>query len=206
MGNSSKGMAKEANVFVQKTESGLFQKKPSHFIETVDRMCYIPCSRNNVCIRDTKRGEQILKEDKNFFIVDKSVLPEIFLKVMEVKNLLESKKEKTVQDAVNRVGISRSAFYKYRDAVHPLYENTRGKTVTIAANLDDTPGLLSAVLNSIATEGANILTINQTIPINGIANVTITIETNEMQGEFGRLMTQLENLQGMQSIKIIGRE
>lgn len=160
----------------------------------------------NVCIRDTKRGEQTLKEDKNFFIVDKSVLPEIFLKVMEVKNLLESKKEKTVQDAVNRVGISRSAFYKYRDAVHPLYENTRGKTVTIAANLDDTPGLLSAVLNSIATEGANILTINQTIPINGIANVTITIETNEMQGEFGRLMTQLENLQGMQSIKIIGRE
>lgn len=107
---------------------------------------------------------------------------------------------------MNRVGISRSAFYKYRDAVHPLYENTRGKTVTIAANLDDTPGLLSAVLNSIATEGANILTINQTIPINGIANVTITIETNEMQGEFGRLMTQLENLQGMQSIKIIGRE
>ncbi len=147
-----------------------------------------------------------MKEDKNFFIVDKSVLPEIFLKVMEVKNLLESKKEKTVQDAVNRVGISRSAFYKYRDAVHPLYENTRGKTVTIATNLDDTPGLLSTVLNCIATEGANILTINQTIPINGIANVTITIETNEMQGEFGRLMVQLEKLQGVQSIKIIGRE
>ena len=199
-------MAKEAKVFVQKTESGLFQKKPSHFIETVDRMCYIPCSRNKCMYQRYKWGEQTLKEDKNFFIVDKSVLPEIFLKVMEVKNLLESKKEKTVQDAVNRVGISRSAFYKYRDAVHPLYENTRGKTVTIAANLDDTPGLLSAVLNSIATEGANILTINQTIPINGIANVTITIETNEMQGEFGRLMTQLENLQGMQSIKIIGRE
>ena len=191
---------------MQKTESGLFQKKPSHFIETVDRMCYNPCSRNKCMYQRYKRGEQTLKEDKNFFIVDKSVLPEIFLKVMEVKNLLESKKEKTVQDAVNRVGISRSAFYKYRDAVHPLYENTRGKTVTIAANLDDTPGLLSAVLNSIATEGANILTINQTIPINGIANVTITIETNEMQGEFGRLMTQLENLQGMQSIKIIGRE
>ena len=64
-----------------------------------------------------------MKEDKNYYIVDKAVLPEIFLKVMDVKNLLESKKEKTVQDAVNRVGISRSAFYKYRDAVHPLYEN-----------------------------------------------------------------------------------
>lgn len=79
-----------------------------------------------------------MKEDKNYYIVDKAVLPEIFLKVMDVKNLLESKKEKTVQDAVNRVGISRSAFYKYRDAVHPLYENTRGKTVTISMNLDHT--------------------------------------------------------------------
>ncbi len=183
-----------------------FKKNPPILLKLWTECAIFLVVETNVCIRDTKRGEQTLKEDKNFFIVDKSVLPEIFLKVMEVKNLLESKKEKTVQDAVNRVGISRSAFYKYRDAVHPLYENTRGKTVTIAANLDDTPGLLSAVLNSIATEGANILTINQTIPINGIANVTITIETNEMQGEFGRLMTQLENLQGMQSIKIIGRE
>lgn len=147
-----------------------------------------------------------MKEDKNFFIVDKSVLPEIFLKVMEVKNLLEAKKERTVQDAVNRVGISRSAFYKYRDAVHPLYENTRGKTVTLATNLDNTPGLLSAVLNSIADEGANILTINQTIPINGIANVTLTIETNEMRGELARLMDHLEALSGVQSLKIIGRE
>jgi len=153
-----------------------------------------------------KTGGEKVKEDKNFFIVDKSVLPEIFLKVMEVKNLLESKKEKTVQDAVNKVGISRSAFYKYRDAVHPLYENTRGKTVTISTNLDNTPGLLSAVLNSIATEGANILTINQTIPINGIANVTITIETNAMQGDFSRLINRIEGLQGVQSLKIIGRE
>ncbi|WP_317854002.1 ACT domain-containing protein [Chakrabartyella piscis] len=147
-----------------------------------------------------------MKEDKNFYIVDKSVLPEIFLKVMDVKNLLESRKEKTVQDAVNTVGISRSAFYKYRDAVHPLYENTRGRTVTITANMDNTPGLLSAALNSIALEGANVLTINQTIPINGIANVTITIETNEMQGEFSHLMSRLDAMQGMQSLHIIGRE
>jgi len=153
-----------------------------------------------------KTGGEKVKEDKNFFIVDKSVLPEIFLKVMEVKNLLESKKEKTVQDAVSKVGISRSAFYKYRDAVHPLYENTRGKTVTLSANLDNTPGLLSAVLNGIATEGANILTINQTIPINGIANVTITIETNVMQGDFSRLINRIEGLQGVQSLRIIGRE
>lgn len=147
-----------------------------------------------------------MKEDKKFYIVDKAVLPEIFLKVMDVKNLLESKREKTVQDAVNRVGISRSAFYKYRDAVHPLYENTRGKTVTIAMNLDHTPGLLSSVLNDIAAEGANILTINQTIPINGVANVTISIETNEMQGDLSRLVDRIEGLEGVQSMSIIARE
>ncbi|NLK38341.1 MAG: ACT domain-containing protein [Epulopiscium sp.] len=145
-------------------------------------------------------------EDKNFFIVDKSVLPEIFLKVMEVKNLLESRKEKTVQSAVQKVGISRSAFYKYRDAVFPLYENTRGKTVTIAVNLDDTPGVLSSVLNGVASEGANILTINQTIPINGIANVMLTIETNAMQGKLSDLVKRIEALDGIQSLKIIARE
>lgn len=147
-----------------------------------------------------------MKEDQNFYIVDKSVLPEIFLKVMEVKNLLESGKEKTVQDAVNKVGISRSAFYKYRDAVYPLYENTRGKTVTFLLFLDHTKGLLSAILNGIASEGANILTINQTIPINRIANVTITIETNEMKGDLASLVKKVESQSGVQSLKIIARE
>ena len=147
-----------------------------------------------------------MRNDKDFFLVDKSVLPEIFIKVMEVKSLLESKKEKTVQDAVNKVGISRSAFYKYRDAVYPLYENTRGKTVTLAANLEDKAGLLSLTLNSIANAGANILTINQTIPINGIANVTITIETNKMKDDLGELIHIIESLDGIRSIKIIARE
>lgn len=147
-----------------------------------------------------------MREDKNFYIVDKSVLPEIFLKVMEVKGLLESGMEKTVQEAVNKVGISRSAFYKYRDAVHPLYENTRGKTVTVAINLLDTPGLLSSILNSIAGAKANILTINQTIPINGVANVTITIETNDMSEDLGSLVEKVEGLSGVQSFKIIARE
>ncbi|HIT73125.1 hypothetical protein B5E58_02295 [Tyzzerella sp. An114] len=147
-----------------------------------------------------------MREDKNFFIVDKSVLPEIFLKVMEVKNLLESGKEKTVQDAVAKVGISRSAFYKYRDAVYPLYENTRGKTVTVSVNLDDSPGLLSSILNSIADAGANILTINQTIPINGIANVTITIETNDMKGDMSTFVKKIESIHGVQTFKIIARE
>lgn len=125
---------------------------------------------------------------------------------MDVKNLLESKKEKTVQDAVNRVGISRSAFYKYRDAVHPLYENTRGKTVTISMNLDHTRGLLSSVLNSLAPKGQVFWRLTRPSPINNIANVTVTIETNEMQGELGRLMTRIEGLAGVQSLRIVARE
>ncbi|MDD3570974.1 MAG: ACT domain-containing protein [Lachnospiraceae bacterium] len=147
-----------------------------------------------------------MREDKNFYIIDKSVLPEIFLKVMDVKNLLESGREKTVQEAVSKVGISRSAFYKYRDAVFPLYENTRGKTVTFAANLDDTKGVLSCLLNGIASAGANILTINQNIPINGIAMVTISIETDAMDKDLGSLVEELEKLRGVQTFKIIARE
>ncbi len=147
-----------------------------------------------------------MREDKNFYIIDKGVLPEIFLKVMDVKNLLESGKEKTVQDAVSKVGISRSAFYKYRDAVFPLYENTRGKTVTFAVSLDDTKGILSSLLNSVSFAGANILTINQNIPINGVANVTITIETDNMNIDLKSLISSVEKIEGVQYFKIIARE
>lgn len=150
--------------------------------------------------------ENGMKEVKNFYIIDKSVLPEIFIKVMDVKNLLESGREKTVQDAVNKVGISRSAFYKYRDAIFPLYEHSRGKNVTFSANIDNTSGKLSAVLNSMASAGANILTINQTIPINGIANVTITIETQNLQMEFGDFVDRIEAVDGVRSLKIIASE
>lgn len=144
--------------------------------------------------------------ESNFYIVDKKVLPEVFVKVIEAKKLIESGKAKSVLDAVNMVGISRSAFYKYRDSVSELNKNSRGRTVTLAANLDDTPGLLSNMLNAIADEDANILTINQTIPINGIANVTVTVETGMMKNEFPMLMEKLQKISGVQTLKIIARE
>ena len=147
-----------------------------------------------------------MKETKNYYIIDKNVLPEVFIKVMELKNLLESGREKTVQDAVNKVGISRSAFYKYRDAIFPLYEHSRGKNVTFSANMDNRAGLLSTLLNAIATAGANILTINQTIPINGIANVTITVETQDMNTDMGAFVDKMSAIEGIRSLKIIARE
>ena len=88
-----------------------------------------------------------MKEEQNFYIVDKSVLPEVFLKVMEVKKLLESGKERTVQDAAVKVGISRSAFYKYREAIFFFFFIIRGETVTISMNLEHTFGFLSSVFN-----------------------------------------------------------
>ena len=133
-----------------------------------------------------------MKETKNFYIID--------------KNALESGREKTVQEAVNKVGISRSAFYKYRDAIFPLYEHSRGKNVTLSMNMDNRAGLLSAVLNSIAMSGANILTINQTIPINGIANVTITIETQGITTELGEFVDKISAIDGIRALNIIARE
>ena len=147
-----------------------------------------------------------MKEEKKFYIVDKKVLPDVFIKVMEVKNLLETKREKTVQDAVNRVGISRSAFYKYRNAIFPLYEHSSGKNVTFSLNMDNKSGVLSLVLNAIAQAGANILTINQTSPINGVANVTVTVETRELTMDMAEFVEKIEDIDGVRSLDIIARE
>lgn len=145
-----------------------------------------------------------MNNDTSFYIVEASALPDVILKVMQAKKMMESGKHRTVQAAAHEAGISRSAFYKYRDLVFPFYENTRGKTVTLAMNLENVKGVLSVVLNSIADFGLNILTINQNIPINHIANVTITIEAGE--NNVADLIEALQNVRGMKSLKIIARE
>ncbi|HBY71201.1 MAG TPA: ACT domain-containing protein, partial [Lachnospiraceae bacterium] len=111
-----------------------------------------------------------------YFIVKGKALPEVLLKVVEAKRLLDSERAMTVQEATDAVEISRSSFYKYRDEIFPFHENTRGKTITIMLQMDDQPGLLSRVLNQVAKNEANILTIHQSIPVNGIALVTLSME------------------------------
>ena len=113
----------------------------------------------------------------SYFIVESSALPEIFLKVAEAKRLLETGEVDTVHLATRRVGISRSAFYKYKDAVRPFNDMLHGRIVTFQILLRDEPGILSGTLNVFAGTGLNILTINQNIPVNGCAVVTITAET-----------------------------
>ena len=117
-----------------------------------------------------------------YFIVDAEAMPEIIRKVAEAKRLLDTGEASTVNSAVRAVGISRSAFYKYKDAVRPFHDMLHGRIVTFQMLLRDEPGVLSGTLNIFAATGVNILTLNQSIPLNGCAVVTMTAETGQLQG------------------------
>ena len=106
-------------------------------------------------------------ETTKYFVVKQKAIPEVLLKVVEAKRLLESEKVLTIQEAVDAVGISRSSFYKYKDDIFPFHDNSQGTTITLTFQMDDEPGILSDVLKIIAEYRANILTIHQSIPIDG---------------------------------------
>ena len=146
-----------------------------------------------------------MQSDSDYYIVDKKVMPEVFLKVLRAKQLMRSDESMTVMDAVAAAGISRSAFYKYKDHVSCLNESRRGRIMTVAFDLEDRSGLLSNVLNIIARHGVNILTINQTIPVNGIANVTISIDTGA-SFDITELIEKLKTTEGVMALKVIARE
>lgn len=151
-------------------------------------------------------GVQKMDNSSEFIIVDKKVLPEVFTKILQVKELINSGSTASVQEAADKVGVSRSAYYKYKDHVFTLGESARGKTAIIAINLADEAGILSNVLNVISASGANVLTINQTIPINNVANVTVSIETGELVIGLTKLLDKIADIQGVMSLKIIARE
>ena len=141
-----------------------------------------------------------------FYLVKAEVLPEVFVKVMEVKRLLSAGKADSVNDAVQRVGLSRSAYYKYKDALFPFYETSRGRIVTLMFAIEDFPGILSGIINCLADSKANILTINQNIPINGLADVTVSVETDRMKSSLEELMDHLGDIQGVRKHRIMARD
>ena len=145
-------------------------------------------------------------EKKKYFVVRERAVPEVLLKVVEAKKLLDSGKVDTVQDAAERTGISRSSFYKYKDDIFPFHEETRGKTITFIIQMDDEPGLLSDVLHIVADYRANILTIHQSIPINGIASLTLSVEILPNTGDLSSMVEAIEKLNGIQYLKILARE
>lgn len=140
-----------------------------------------------------------------YYVVKKKAVPEVLLKVVEVKRLLAAERNITIQEAADRIGISRSSFYKYKDDIFPFHENVKGRTVTFVLQMDDQPGMLSEVLKIIAHYSANILTIHQTIPINGVASLTMSMEIPPML-DMSLMMTELEQKDGIQYVKILAME
>ena len=145
-------------------------------------------------------------ETTKYFVVKQKAVPEVLLKVVEAKKLLESERAITVQEATDNVGISRSSFYKYKDDIFPFYDNTKGKTVTLVVQMDDEQGLLSDLLHVVAVYRANILTIHQSIPVNGVATLTLSVEIRENTENVSGMIEELENLNGIHYVKILARE
>ena len=145
-------------------------------------------------------------ETTKYFVVKQKAIPEVLLKVVEAKRLLESEKVLTIQEAVDAVGISRSSFYKYKDDIFPFHDNSQGTTITLTFQMDDEPGILSDVLKIIAQFGANILTIHQSIPINGIASLTLSIQVLQTTGDISRMIEQLEGQPSVHHVKILAKE
>ena len=141
-----------------------------------------------------------------YFVVKQKAIPEVLLKVVEAKRLLESEKVLTIQEAVDAVGISRSSFYKYKDDIFPFHDNSQGTTITLTFQMDDEPGILSDVLKIIAEYRANILTIHQSIPINGIASLTLSIQVLQTTGDISRMIEQLEGQPSVHHVKILAKE
>ena len=142
-------------------------------------------------------------EQRKFYLVQADMLPEIFLKVVRARELLHTGDVKTVSEAVAQVGISRSAFYKYKDSVMPFRDMTQGRIFTFNTFLRDQMGVLSSVLAIFANVGANILTINQNIPSDGVAPVTIAARLDHAEVTPDELIVQLRNLNGVVSADLL---
>ncbi|MFI3237098.1 MAG: ACT domain-containing protein [Lachnospiraceae bacterium] len=145
-------------------------------------------------------------EQSEYYVVKKKAIPEVLLKVVEAKRMLVSGKATSVADAAVMVGISRSSFYKYKDDILPFYDNAHGRTFTLSFQMDDEPGVLSEVLQIIAKTGGNILTIHQSIPINGIASLSISIQVLKEQKQLSSMVQRLEEHDFVHTVQILGKE
>lgn len=144
-------------------------------------------------------------EKEPFYLVREDILPEAVLKTMEAKDLLARGEAKTIHEAVDKVGISRSAFYKYRDGIYPLNKVDRERIVTVSMNLEHRSGILSKVLACIAGLEGNVLTIHQSIPLQGMANVVISVDTSRMDDPISGMLEALNNMDGVRKALVIGQ-
>ncbi|BEP28692.1 ACT domain-containing protein [Helicovermis profundi] len=145
--------------------------------------------------------------DKNkYLVISIDVLPEVFVKVIEAKELIKTGAVKGITEAAKKVGISRSTYYKYNDHVFTLKEGAIGKKVTISLLLSHESGVLSNFLKIIANNNGNVLTISQDSPIKGIANATITFDISNINCTFYDLLEILKDLEGVKRLDLIAME
>lgn len=142
----------------------------------------------------------------NYLIIHKSILPEYYSKVMEVRHLMESGKCHEISQAVKQVGISRSTYYKYKDFIYEPSDLTKGRKAVISVMLIHEPGILSAMLSVISQTGASVYAITQSPPIHETASVTITLEISSMAGSMAELMDELCKIDGLENPKILAIE
>jgi chorismate mutase len=153
-----------------------------------------------------KEKDIFMQEKEQYYVVREKALPEVLLKVVEAKKLLDMHQAMTVQEATEQVGLSRSSFYKYKDDIYLFCDNNKGKTITFVIQIEDQPGILSKVLKTIAECKANVLTIHQAIPINGIASLTLSVDILNETNDSSKMLTDIEKLEGVHYLKILSRE
>lgn len=141
-------------------------------------------------------------EKSKYYVVRDKALPEVLQKVAEAKQLLDKNRSMTVQEATERLGLSRSSFYKYKDDIAPFSDNTRGKTVTLVIQMDDVQGCLAKILGHVAAYKANILTIHQSIPVNGVATVTLSVGVGLQTGDVSGLADEIQEMSNVHYVKI----
>lgn len=140
-----------------------------------------------------------------FYLVREEILPEAIKKTIKVKELLKQGEARTINEAVEKMDLSRSAYYKYKDYVFPFYEASREKIVTVSLLLEHRSGVLSKVLNTIAAERGSVLTINQGIPLQGVANATVSIETADLTIDLEALLEKVRMVEGVKRLEVLGQ-
>ena len=138
-------------------------------------------------------------------MVKEQAVPEVLLKVVEARKLLDTGKVHTINEAADQVGISRSSFYQYKDDIFQFHDNAQGITITLTFQMEDEPGLLSDVLKVIAEFKANILTIHQSIPINGVASLSLSVQVLPTTGNVSEMLETMERHRGVRNVKILAK-
>ena len=152
-----------------------------------------------------KEREDMEKKTK-YYVVREKAVPEVLLKVVEAKRILDSERATTVQEATEQVGISRSSFYKYKDDIFPFHDQAKGRTVTFILQMDDKPGILSDILRTVAEFRGNILTIHQSIPINGVASLSLSVQVLETTRDISEMLETMGKHRGVRNVKILAQE